>query len=85
MLQYEVQRADGDVERVSVFIYDRRRIQIRSADQLPARSVGTAEVRVGQARGYSFAVAERGDVGYAVASDLDDSSAQYRVAAAERE
>lgn len=84
MLQYEVVRAGGDVERVSVFIYDRRRVQIRSAEQLPARSVGTAEVRVGQARGYSVAVAERGDVGYAVASDLDDSSIQY-VAAAEGE
>jgi len=84
MLQYEVVRASGEVQRVSVFIYDPRRVQIRSAEQLPARAVGTAEVRVGQARGYSVAVAQHGDVGYAVASDLDDSSAQF-VAAAERE
>jgi len=84
MLQYEVVRQSGEVQRVSVFIYDPRRVQIRGAEQLPARAVGTAEVRVGQARGYSVAVAQHGDVGYAVASDLDDSSAQF-VAAAERE
>lgn len=85
MLQYEVVRDKGDVRRVSVFIYDPRRVQIRSAERLPARAVGTAEVRVGQARGYSLAVAQHGDVGYAVATDdLDESCAQY-VAAVERE
>ncbi len=84
MLQYEVVRAGGGVQRVSVFIYDPRRVQIRSAEHLTPRAVGTAQVRVGQARGYSVAVAQHGDVGYAVASDLDDSSAQF-VAAAERE
>ena len=76
MLQYEVSQPNGDVERVSVFIFDRRRIQIHGSDLAP-RAVGTAQVRVGQAHGYSFAVAQHGDVGYAVASDLDaDSSAQ---------
>ena len=76
MLQYEVSQPNGGVERVSVFIFDRRRIQIRGSDLAP-RAVGTAEVRVGQAHGYSFAVAQHGDVGYAVASDMDaDSSAQ---------
>jgi anti-sigma factor RsiW len=81
MLQYEIAQANGGVQRVSVFIYDPRRVQIRSADQLPPRSVGTAQVRVGQAHGYSLAVAQHGSVGYAVASDLEDSSAQYAVAA----
>lgn len=76
MLQYEVDQPNGGVERVSVFIFDPRRIQIRGSDLAP-RAVGTAQVRVGQARGYSVAVAQHGDVGYAVASDLDaDSSAQ---------
>lgn len=84
MLQYEVVRDTGDVRRVSVFVYDPRRVQIRSAEQLPPRAVGTAEVRVGQARGYSVAVAQHGDVGYAVATDMDESCAQY-VAAVERE
>ena len=82
MLQYEVVQPSGGVERVSVFIYDPRRVQIRNVDQLPPRAVGTAQVRVGQARGYSVAVAQHGSVGYAVASDLEDSSAQF-VAAAE--
>ena len=85
MLQYEVVRDTGDVRRVSVFIYDPRRVQIHGAEQLPARAVGTAEVHVGQARGYSVAFAQRGDVGYAVATDdMDESCAQY-VAAVERE
>lgn len=85
MLQYEITRDKGDVRRVSVFVYDPRRVQIRSAEQLPTRAVGTAEVRVGSARGYSVAVAQHGDVGYAVATDdMDESCAQY-VAAVERE
>jgi hypothetical protein len=81
MLQYEVAQANGGIQRVSVFIYDPRRVQIRSADQVTPRAVGTAQVRVGQARGYSVAVAQHGSVGYAVASDLEDSSAQYALAA----
>lgn len=83
MLQYEVVRDKGDVRRVSVFVYDPRRVQIRSTELTP-RAIGTSEVRVGQARGYSVAVAQHGDVGYAVATDMDESCAQY-VAAATRE
>lgn len=76
MLQYEVAQPNGGIERVSVFVFDPRRVQIRGSDLSP-RAVGTAQVRVGQAHGYSVAVAQHGDVGYAVASDMDvDSSAQ---------
>jgi hypothetical protein len=82
MLQYEVAQANGGVQRVSVFVYDPRRVHIRSAEQLAPRAVGTAEVRVGQARGYSVAVSQHGSIGYAVTSDLDeDASAQYALAA----
>lgn len=82
MLQYEVVQPNGGVQRVSVFVYDPRRVQIRSADQFAPRAVGTSEVRVGQARGYSFAVAQHGAVGYAVASDLGaDESAQFAASA----
>ncbi len=81
MLQYEVAQANGGVQRVSVFIYDPRRVQIHGAEQLAPRAVGTAQVRVGRAHGYSLAVAQHGSVGYAVASDLEDSSAQYALAA----
>jgi anti-sigma factor RsiW len=84
MLQYEIVH-DGDVQRVSVFVYDPRKIQIHSIDQLPPRAVGTAEVHVGQARGYNVAVAQHGDVGYAIASDADDSTSAQYVAAVERE
>lgn len=81
VLQYEVAQAGGGVQRVSVFIYDPRRVQIRGAEQLAPRAIGTAEVRVGRAHGYSLAVAQHGSIGYAVASDLEDSSAQYALAA----
>jgi len=81
MLQYEVAQANGGVQRVSVFIYDPRRVQIRGADELPPRAVGSAQVRVGRAHGYSVAVAQHGSIGYAVASDLEDASAQYALVA----
>jgi anti-sigma factor RsiW len=74
MLQYEIVR-DNHVQRVSVFVYDPRRVQVSGAGFAP-RAVGTSEVRVGQAGGYSVAVTQRGEVGYAFASDMDlDSSA----------
>ena len=76
MLQYEVGSAEGP-KRVSVLIYDPRRIQVGSTELAP-RTVGTSEVRVGRARGYSVAVTEREGVGYALASDLDtERSAQF--------
>ena len=72
MLQYEL----GNGRRVSVLVYDAEKIQIGSADLSP-REIGTTEVRVGQEKGYSVAVTERGGVGYVLASDLDqDKSAQ---------
>jgi anti-sigma factor RsiW len=75
MMQYEVDRG-GQPQRVSMFIYDPARIRVESADFEP-RSVGTSEVRVGRANGYSVAVTEREGVGYLVASDLDaDMSAE---------
>lgn len=77
MLQYELQRGSGQApQRVSVFIYDPRRIQVDRSD-FKAQTVGKAEVRVGHSNGYSVAVAEHHGVGYVLASDLDpDLSAQ---------
>ncbi len=75
MLQYVI-GAGEKAQRVSVFIYDPSKIQVRAADLAP-RSIGTAEVRVGRDHGYSVAVTQNGGVGYAVASDLDaEHSAQ---------
>lgn len=72
MLQYEIVK-NNDVKRVSVFVYDPRRVQV-SGPGLAPRAVGTSEVRVGQAGGYSVAVTQRGEVGYAFASDMDPES-----------
>lgn len=69
MLQYEVGQGQN-MQRVSVFIYDPRRIQV-GGDEMSPRTVGTAQVRVGRSEGYSVAVTQRQGVGYAVASDLD--------------
>jgi len=75
MLQYEIGQGQ-DTRRVSVFIFDPRRIQVND-DAFAARPVGNAGVRVARTQGYSVAVMQRGGVGYAVASDLeDDRSAQ---------
>jgi anti-sigma factor RsiW len=75
MLQYVIGTGDK-TQRVSVFIYDPSKIQVRGTDLAP-RSIGTAEVRVGRDHGYSVAVTQNGGVGYAVASDLDaEHSAQ---------
>jgi anti-sigma factor RsiW len=72
MLQYEL----GTGGRVSVLVYDAEKIQIGTANLAP-REIGTAEVRVGQEKGYSVAVTQRAGVGYLLASDLDpEKSAQ---------
>lgn len=70
MLQYEL-GSGNDTRRVSVFIYDPRRIQVNEEDLAP-RAIGTASVRVGRAQGYSVAVAQHGGVDYAVVSDMDE-------------
>jgi anti-sigma factor RsiW len=69
MLQYQL--GDGaQPRRVTVFIYDPQKVRIDD-DGLSPRTVGTAEVRVGQADGHSVAVTQRDGVGYAFATDLD--------------
>jgi anti-sigma factor (TIGR02949 family) len=73
MLQYEVSKDSGPSRRVSVFIYDPKKIQIERADLEP-RGVGTAQVHVGRANGYSLAVTEREGVGMVMAADMDPES-----------
>jgi mycothiol system anti-sigma-R factor len=70
MLQYEVDHESGPAKRVSVFIYDPKKIQIEDSDLEP-RAVGTAQVRMGKANGYSLAVTEREGVGIVMAGDSD--------------
>jgi len=82
MLQYVIGTGDK-AQRVSVFIYDPSKIEVRGADLAP-RSVGTAQVRVGRDHGYSVALTQNGGVGYAVASELDaEHSAQLAALAQE--
>jgi anti-sigma factor RsiW len=70
MLQYEIHEG-GATRRVSVFVFDPRRIQVNDTDLTP-QPVGTAQVRVGHQNGYSVAVTQREGVGYALASDMDE-------------
>ena len=75
MLEYRIGQG-ATAQRVSVFIYDPRKIQVNGPDLTP-RAVGTSQVRVGRNGGYSVAVTQRDGVGYTLASDLDqDRSAQ---------
>lgn len=83
MLQYELQQGAA-VQRVTVFVYDPRKVQIGGAHLAP-RAIGTAEVRVGQTGGYSVAVAQHRGVGYAIASDLDPEASANLVAIADRD
>ena len=77
MLQYEMNQG----QRVTVFVYNARNVPLARGHQLAApRVVGTSQVRVGKANGYSLAVTEHGDVGYAVASDLDPEQSAKLVA-----
>jgi len=82
MLQYVIGTGDA-AQRVSVFIYDPNKIHVH-ASELSPRTIGTAEVRVGQSQGFSVAVTQNAGVGYAVASDLDaEHSAQLAALADE--
>ncbi len=77
MLQYEIQQG-GETRRVSVFVFDPRRIQVNADDFTPravtvaGAGTGASEVRVGHANGYSVAVTQHAGVGYALASDMDE-------------
>lgn len=85
MLQYEVQGQNGGgVQRVTVFVYDPRKIKIASA-QLSPRAVGTAEVRMGRTDGYSVAVTQHAGVGYTITSDMDPESSANLVAVVDQQ
>ncbi len=78
-LEYQIGSGD-DTRRVSVFIFDPRKVQIRGGELSIPTPVGggshdageVREVRIARTRGYTVAVTQRGGVGYAVASDSFD-------------
>ncbi len=72
-LRYQV-----DGHRVTVYVYNSTRFPLRVT--LEPRVVLNRPVYVGNRRGYSIAAVEQRGVGYAVASDLDDSESAELVA-----
>ncbi len=67
-----------DGHRLTVYVYDAARFPLRAT--LEPRVVRNIPVYVGTRRGYSIAAAEKRGVGYAVATDLDDSESAELVA-----
>lgn len=57
--------------RVSIYVFDPSRVPARPT-RLRPRTMGRDEVWVGKVRGYTVAAPIRPDVGYAIASDLDE-------------
>ncbi|MEB2313212.1 MAG: zf-HC2 domain-containing protein [Sorangiineae bacterium] len=72
-LRYQV-----DGHRVTVYVYNSTRFPLRVT--LEPRVVQNRPVYVGNRRGYSIAAVEQRGVGYAVASDLNDSESAELVA-----
>lgn len=66
--------------RVTVYVYDAQRVPLRA--RLEPRVVRDTPVFVGKRRGYSIAAVERRDVGYAVATDMNEPESAELVAAA---
>lgn len=67
LLQYTM---EGN-HRMTVYVFDPRAV-VMQATRLQPRVVRERPVYVGKLRGYSVAAAEKGGVGYALATDLDD-------------
>lgn len=79
LLQYTM---EGN-HRMTVYVFDPRAV-VMQATKLQPRVVRERPVYVGKLRGYSVAAAEKGGVGYALATDLDgDRSAQLVLTAAQ--
>lgn len=71
MFQYVM----GNGRRISMYIYNPQKIRLSNSPilrEIPVRN-NAGPVYVGCVRGYSVAVTDRRGVGYAMASDLDES------------
>lgn len=78
MLQYT---AHGG-HRVTVYLFNSRSMPVQKAPVLRPRMVRERPVYVGRINGYSVAAAEKGGVGYALATDLSDEESTQLVLAA---
>ena len=83
MFQYVV----GNGHRVSVYVYNPKRLRLKSSRRLRERIIqgDSVPVYTGYVRGYSVAVTDMRGVGYAMASDFDESeSSKLLLAVGER-
>ena len=69
--------------RVSLYVYNPKKVRVSSSPVLRQRIVKEqhAPVYVGYVRGYSVAVTDRRGVGYAMASDLDETESSKLILA----
>lgn len=69
--------------RVSVYVYNPKKVRLGASPVLRARAVSkdARPVYVGYVRGYSVAVTDRRGVGYAMASDLDENESSKLILA----
>lgn len=72
-LQYSMGDTANDGKRLTVYIFNPRVVPMK-ATRLEPRVVKHRPVFVGRMRGYSVAALEEGGVGYAIASDTDEST-----------
>lgn len=77
MFQYVIQNG----RRVSVYVYNPKKVRIAASPALRERVVDNAPVYVGYVRGYSVAVTDRRGVGYAMASDLSENESSHLILA----
>lgn len=80
LLQYVVRQQ----HRVTMYVFDPRRVPVRPRAKLEERQYGARNVYVGHIRGYAVAASEQNGVGYALASDLSDDEAARLVLMAAR-
>jgi anti-sigma factor RsiW len=75
-------RYNFDGHRVTLYVYNSSRFPLRAT--LEPRVVRNVPVYVGSRRGYSIAAVEKRGVGYALATDLDDTESAELVVASMR-
>jgi len=75
-------RYNFDGHRVTLYVYNSARFPLRAT--LEPRVVRNVPVYVGARRGYSIAAVEKRGVGYALATDLDDTESAELVVASVR-
>jgi hypothetical protein len=80
MLQYAMQNG----HRISLYVYDPRRVRISHSSLHPRVVYGSEPVYLSHVRGFTVTATEREGIGHVIASDLDDDeSAELALATAQ--